>query len=57
MEKADNYMDKPMEKENPGLLFHIRMGHLSKGCLFKAFKDGGDHGITGLTEEFIKQLQ
>ena len=56
MEKAYNYMDKPMMRENPALLFHKRMGHLSRERLLKAFKDGGDHGIKGLTEKLIKEL-
>ena len=55
MGRAYNYMDKPLG-ENPAMVFHRRMGHLSKGRLIQAFKEGGNHGIEGLTLESIQKL-
>ena len=54
MERCYNYVDKP--HQNPATIFHRRMGHMPVRRLLQAFKDGGDHGIPGLTAERIRAL-
>ena len=54
MERAYNYVDKP--PSNPAVLFHRRMGHMTVPRMIQAFKDGGDHGIEGLTIKAIREM-
>ena len=54
LEYAFNYVDKP--SEDPAMTFHKRMGHLPAQRLLQAFKDGGNHGIEGLTAKGIRNL-
>ena len=53
-EYAFNYFDKP--PADPAMIFHKRLGHLPVSRMLQAFKDGGDHGIEGLTIQAIKSL-
>ena len=54
MERAYNYVDKP--PSNPAVLFHRRMGHMTVPRMIQAFKDGGNHGIEGLTIKAIREM-
>ena len=54
VERAYNYVDKP--PENPAVLFHRRMGHMTVPRMIQAFKDGGDHGIEWLTLKAIRDM-
>ena len=53
-EYAFNYFDKP--PADPAMTFHKRLGHLPVSRMIQAFKDGGDHGIEGLTIKAIRSL-